>query len=165
MRDDFIADRIRHDAASRHAIAAHVQATKGCAVQVPATRVAPPGSNFSQYIDGGDVFALVPLAVKQCSYNFTGPEDFPYESVIVCAVKQHEGQEQPPRVYYRCSADLSHVIEIPSAFREQWEIREIENRSYPGGPTAERCYFAPFEFVTFAKLEAPPNPYEEKDTP
>jgi len=159
-RGEFIADRIRGDLASRHAIAGHVLATRGYAVQVPATRVAPNGSQTAAYVDDGDLFALVPLGVKQSSFNFTGPDDFPYRAVLVCSVEQHDRPAVPPRIYYRCSADLRHVIEIPVAAFGEWTTREIENKSYPGGPVSELCYFAPLAVCTFRRLELPDNPFE-----
>ena len=158
-RFEFIADRIRGDLASRHAIAAHVLATKGYTVQIPATRVAPSGSEAAAYVDDGDLFALVPLGVKQCGFNFTSAVDYPHPAVLVCSVEQHDRPAVPPRMYYRCSADLQHVIEIPVASFEEWSTRTIENTSYPGGPVSEICYFAPLGVCNFRRLEWPQNPF------
>jgi hypothetical protein len=85
----------------------------GYAVQLPPRYERPDPSQRGEYADGGDLWIMQRVEVKQRpSIPFTGPHDFPYQTVIVDVCHSFDRARTKPFLYTIVNAGMTHALVV-----------------------------------------------------
>jgi hypothetical protein len=134
---------------------------EGYAVQAPVPKMAPDLSDAEAYKDSGDVFVFNDnewwrYEVKGRTLRFTCKDDFPFPTILVCAVDSFEKMIRDnalPVAFITVSADYKHVAWIDlDETRHLWTqgTQRDNERGY-----SYQAYYVHKKYVTFFPLLSP----------
>jgi len=126
-RNNFEA-RLHKSEAAKLAVAHYVN-SMGMPCSLNPSLMAPKGADPELYKDGGDMYLHFRTEVKhRPSLNFTSAEDFPFDTIIVCAKESFDSQACQPKFYFVCNGPLTHaaLIDVKQT-REQWYEESVRD--------------------------------------
>jgi hypothetical protein len=102
---------------------------KGYDVQVKPQRVRPSFESRHDFADEGDIEVRQRVEVKAREVDFTGPDDYPYPTVIVD--EQYKVDRRPMRLlfgYVILNRSRTHACLIPARTRRHWSVVTLNDR-------------------------------------
>lgn len=145
---DFIA-ALQHSQHTVNKVAAWLE-RGGYKVRVPETRIRPEREQWQQYSDDGDLFIEERVEVKQRpDIDFTGPADFPYQTVIVDRAHRIEGTKPLPLAWVIVNASGTVAIIVQRNTRNDWRKAQLYNRKDKEWRDYYEC---PLRVCTFVKF-------------
>jgi hypothetical protein len=135
-------------------IAAKWLHSKGLTVTVNRTEVAPDAGQWREYVDEGDIEVTgktgkrYRVEVKGLGVNFSGPEDWPFDSeFIVCGKNSHERAEPKPYAYLILSKDLLSMAVVYTDTERFWREKVKQDHRYE--KLQQAFLLCPLEFITW----------------
>ena len=105
--------------------------SRGHTVQIPPTHIAANQSDRISMTDNGDLFLLQRCEVKQRTFVFSGINDYPWESIMICNKNSFDRRSgSKPAFYILPSADFKAmiVIDVNKTEKNWWAEKKRDSR-------------------------------------
>jgi hypothetical protein len=119
----------------------------GYPVTVNPTTYAETHEDWKQHADNGDLTINQTIEVKHRTLNFTCRDDYPYATVLICAVHSHKNKKPRPWGYVIWNRDGTHIAVIKTDTEKSWTIKRVTDRRFEN--YSQDQYQCPLEVVTF----------------
>ena len=124
---------------------------KGYPVTLLPNEESPSKEERMSFTDDGDLMLGMAVEVKQSSYSFTSPEDFPYDDVIVMAKHAWDGKTPSPHSVVMVNKEKTHAVVTKADSKPHWKVKTLPDKRYPEDPhqqfyliPKEKCYWWKF---------------------
>lgn len=130
-------------------------------VAIPATKIAKAHSEWMINKDDGDLHIVrkessewARIEVKEMGFNFTGPQDYKYPRILVCAQHMWDGARLKPYCFIHLSHDWNHAALIFGNTFDNWGTKLVTDKRYKP-PIDQDCYDIALHHVEWRKIEFP----------
>jgi hypothetical protein len=114
-------------------------------VDMPELKIRGEKKEIPEYFDSKDIIANNKrIEIKSRKERFTGPETFPYDTIIVDTVKKFDGREDKPMAYIMISRPTGCMMWIDTSKKDEWTIERKFDRT--------RKYWDNFYVISKSKL-------------
>jgi len=79
------------------------------------------------------------LEVKSRNLLFTCPEDYPYPTVAICAVRRWDSREQKPHAFVFVSRRTGVMLSLSTKSFPQWTVEALPDFRRNGWTTRQYC--------------------------
>ena len=103
-----------------------------------------------KFVDSGDLLLGVRVEVKQdCKHAFSGPDDYPFPTVIVMSKHAWDSKKPMPGFVARVDKDMKCAVITNRDTREHWTVSDITDSR--DGQT-QQVYMCPIKYCKFVNL-------------
>mgnify|MGYP003140581418 CR=1 FL=1 len=126
---------------------------QGFSPTVNYSQVMPEQEPWSSYVDDGDIYLNIKVEVKQRKrMSWTCREDFPYDTIFVCAKASYQRSNPKPYAYICVDDDMSHCAVIYNGTFPEWEEFRMPDERY-GENYVQTAYRVHKRFVVFKPID------------
>jgi hypothetical protein len=119
-------------------------------VEVFALRIRPSAAKMRGYGDQGDIAADgLRMEAKRRTIDFTSPDDFPYDTIIVDTVSSWDKAKIKPELYVLTNKDLTYCCVVMGATRRAWKQTTRYDRKKK---RHRRFYECPISYTEFFRF-------------
>ena len=131
--------------------------SRGNAVTVNPTFVAPDHSQWKDYADNGDLFITQRIEVKHRGVDFTCADDWPYSDFMVCAKHAWDRALQKPYAFIYLNKSKTHVAIVKGETHKTWTHEKRTDSRYDR--MTQEFYFCDVSHVAFMpfQIKTPQN--------
>jgi len=123
---------------------------KGIPCAVNPIQRAPDPDQWKDFKDSGDLTIHQRVEVKGTSKDWTGPGDFPYPNMIVCAKHSYDQAFPKPYAYLQLNKAQTVAAVIYSKTEEYWTEKTIKDPRYED--YEQVSYLCPVEHIEWRNL-------------
>ncbi len=128
---------------------------QGFSPTVNYSQTLPEGAPWKLYVDNGDITIDLKIEVKhRKKISWTCLEDFPYESLFVCAKASYQRAFPKPYAYIYLDDDMSHCAIVYNGTHPEWDEIQVPDERY-GENYIQTAYTIKKEYAVFKPIDDP----------